>query len=278
MTATPIAYLPLTTYPQAMEDDAVRAAVEAALRLGHGLQAAAFAVDIPPMVSPFGDLIVDASAMVRGAEETSRRECRRLLDLVQSALAGRAALTCASPTALLGTVAEAAAVGARLCDLVLLPWQAGEPPQDLAEALVFGAGRPVVLVPPQGLQGPLQHLAIAWDGSRVAARACGDALALLAPGGQVSVLTVADEKPLPGADPAGALAAALERRGVAATPVRLPLAGQSIAQALQAQAVARGAQMLAMGGFGHSRLRDFILGGATRGVLQDLALPILLAH
>jgi nucleotide-binding universal stress UspA family protein len=179
----------------------------------------------------------------------------------------------------MGGAMEAATAEARYFDLALLPLspEAGSS-RDMAEALVFGAGVPVVLVPPGAGSAPVDHVAIAWDGSRVAARALGDALRLLAPGGRVTVLTVRDEKALGGEQLSHRLAAALQSRGHHAAAVELTLGGKPIAAALQDAALAGGARLLAMGGFGHSRLRDFILGGATRGVLSDLRLPVLLSH
>jgi nucleotide-binding universal stress UspA family protein len=144
--------------------------------------------------------------------------------------------------------------------------------------MVFGSGLPVVLVPPSTKAERVNHIAIAWDESRVAARALGDALRLLAEGGRVTVLAVQDEKPLSGSGIAETLSASLERRGYAATAVNLRLDGQSIATVLQDAAIREGAQLLVMGGFGHSRLRDSVLGGATKGVLADLRIAALLAH
>lgn len=91
-------------------------------------------------------------------------------------------------------------------------------------------------------------------------------------------MTVHDEKALNGTGLAQTLASYLNLRGYEANAVDLTLDGRSIATALQEAALAEGAQLLAMGGFGHSRLRDFILGGATKGVLADLRLPVLLSH
>lgn len=122
------------------------------------------------------------------------------------------------------------------------------------------------------------HIAIAWDESRVAARALGYALSLLPEGGRVSVLTVRDEKPLSGPDIAALLATSLGRRGIEARSLLIDRGDRTIAEALQDTALAEGAQVLAMGGFGHSRMRDFVLGGATCGVLADARLPVLLVH
>ena len=116
----------------------------------------------------------------------------------------------------------------------------------------------MILVPPSATAGTVEHIAIAWDESRVAARALHDALN--------------------GTGLAQTLVASLDLRGYEAKVVDLTLDGSNIATALQDAALAEGVQLLAMGGFGHSRLRDFILGGATKGVLTDLRMPVLLAH
>jgi len=273
-----IAYTPLNTYPEAVADDAVRAAVGFAAPLGVALQVTTFAVNIPQLTSPFVGLVVDVPGMVRVAEERSRSDCRRLGDIARQAGASTS-LTLSERTVVLSAVLDAAAQEARYFDLSLLPWS-GESvsTRDMAESVVFGSGRPTVLVPPSAWAEKVNHLAIAWDGSRVAARALGDALGLLPEGSRITVLTVQDEKPLFGEGIAGALALTLKNRGFAAQAVDIALRGRTIAGALQEEAHQAGASLLAMGGFGHSRLRDFVLGGATRGVLSDLRLPVLLSH
>jgi nucleotide-binding universal stress UspA family protein len=89
---------------------------------------------------------------------------------------------------------------------------------------------------------------------------------------------VTDEKPLGDGDLAEDLAVALKGRGYNATALRITLGGRKIAEALQDTARKEGAGLLAMGGFGHSRFRDFVLGGATLGVLSQLSVPVLLSH
>lgn len=274
-----IAYMPLNTYPEPDPDAAVLATVGFASALGCGLHVSTFAVDIPPMTSPLGGFLLDVKGMAQAAEERSKAECDRLENLVTGAARPDLRLAIANRRLTLGSALDTAAEEARYFDLALLPWTAtAVAAQDMAQALVFGAGVPVVLVPQSAAVGPVDHIAIAWDGSRVAARALGDALPLLAAGGRVSVLTVQDEKPLGDTSLAHRLARSLDQRGHVAEAVDITLDGRSIATALQDTARARGAQMLAMGGFGHSRLRDFILGGATQGVFSDLRLPVLLSH
>jgi nucleotide-binding universal stress UspA family protein len=274
-----IAYLPLNTYPEALPDDAVRGAAGFAATLGCRLHVTAFAATLPKMASPLGGVLLDVPALVQAAEDKSRAEAQRLLDLVAATVSGATPAELTTGTAAAGTVPEAAAAEARYFDLTLLPWSAeGAAAQDVPQAVIFGSGRPAILVPPGPAPAALDHIAIAWDESRVAARALGDALPLLAAGGRVTVLTVRNEKHLRDTGLAQTLAAALRLRGIAASHADLELGDGSIAEALQRGASEAGARLLAMGGFGHSRLRDFVLGGATKGILAQLALPTLLSH
>ncbi len=279
MTHTRIAYMPLATYPEAIADEAIRATAAFAASLECTLQVTTFAVDLPQVSSALGNLLLDVPGLVRAAEEKSKAECLRLKDLVHGAAGSRLNVDCTIRTVVLGAGLDAAAAEARYYDLAVLPWS-GETvaAQDMTQSVVFGSGRPAILVPPSARPAPLDHIAIAWDASRVAARALGDALPLLAEGGVISVLTVRDEKPLSGSNLADALASSLVKRGFNATPLETTLGKQTIAEALQDLALSNGAQLLAMGGFGHSRIRDFVLGGATKGILTQLRLPILLSH
>ncbi|WP_373503684.1 universal stress protein [Aestuariivirga sp.] len=276
---TKTAYLALSSYPEAPPDASILAAVNFVGSMGCGLHVTTFSVDIPQLYSPMGGLLLDVPALVRGAEEKSKAECRRLESLVQGAAGAGLKVRCKSREVVLGAALDAAAAEARYYELSVLPWS-GETllTQDMAQSVVFGSGRPAILVPSSASAAALHHIAIAWDGSRVAARALWDALALLPKDGRLTVLTIRDEKPLSGPDLAGALAASLHERGYNAKPLGIALSARTISEALQASALEAGAQLLAMGGFGHSRVRDFVLGGATKGVLNDLRMPILLSH
>lgn len=274
-----LAFMPLGTYPEAIADGAILAAAGFAATLGFELHVRAYSVDIPQVYSPMGGFLLDVPGLFLAAEEKSKAECLRLKDLLERSTEKRAGLQFSSRQVPVGAVLDLATAEARYYDLSVLPWSDGTLlAQDMAEAVVFGSGRPAILVPPSAHPANVDHIAIAWDASRVAARALGDALSLLPEGGRVSVLTVQDEKPLSGTEVAGSLASSLERRGFTANPCRITIGGKTIAEALQEAALAEGAQLLAMGGFGHSRMRDFVLGGATKGVLADLRLPTLLSH
>ncbi len=278
MTRIRNAYMPLASYPEAVADASIQAAVAFVPTLESTLDVTTFSVDIPHVPSALGNLVIDVPGLVRAAEDKSKAECDRLRSLVRAAAGSRLDASCASRETILGAALDTAAAEARYFDLAVLPWSGEMVAQDMIHAVVFGSGRPTILVPPAARPAPLDHIAIAWDAGRFAARALGDALPFLAEGGRVSVLTVRDEKPLSGSDLAGALASALEKRGFSAKPLDVLLGRKSIAAALQDAALSEGAKLLAMGGFGHSRIRDFILGGATKGILSDLRLPTLLSH
>ena len=119
---------------------------------------------------------------------------------------------------------------------------------------------------------------IAWDYSRVAARAVGDAMPLLTKAKRVHIVTVTDDKELRPRMDAHELARHLARHGVAVVIDQALRGNMSIGDALFRQAAAINADLMVMGGFGHSRLRDFILGGATQQILTWAPLPILMSH
>jgi nucleotide-binding universal stress UspA family protein len=174
---------------------------------------------------------------------------------------------------------DLAANRARYFDFVLIGWEAAnESTHTLAEDVIFGSGRPVILLPELVQPTAFDHVAIAWDGSRVAARAVADAAPLLRKASRITVLTVTDEKALPEDDPGARLASGLRERGLPAEAHALLSGGGDIAVTLQENAVQRSAGLLVMGGYGHTRVRDFVLGGATDGILRDLRLPILISH
>ncbi len=176
-------------------------------------------------------------------------------------------------------MADIAVMQARYSDLCLLGWaRDNQMAKTTAEAILFGSGRPVIMLPDDMEVGAVDHIVIAWDGSRVAARAVADAQPLLARAALVTAVTVIDEKRLPGQDIGELLAQGLRTRGLVAKAVSIQAGGRSIGTALQQHSLKIGGNLLVMGGYGHSRVRDFVLGGATEGILAGLQLPVLLSH
>jgi nucleotide-binding universal stress UspA family protein len=168
---------------------------------------------------------------------------------------------------------------ARLNDLVVLG-QSGrvdeKPYTDTLEETLLHGGRPVLLAPPRPAALIGKVVAIAWNGSPEAARAVGAAMPLLGAAATVHILTASEEEdPQPQLD----LAAYLAWHGVAATTNRVrPVKGVGTGELLLAEARDHGADLLVMGGYGHSPWREMIFGGATRQVVSTSSLPVLLAH
>ncbi|MEP7209358.1 MAG: universal stress protein [Alphaproteobacteria bacterium] len=149
------------------------------------------------------------------------------------------------------------------------------------EASLFDSGRAIIVVPPNWRAQDIgRRVLVAWNAGREAARALGEAVSLLRPDAQVSVATV-DAKPSdeghgewPGVD----ITTHLARHGFKADLRNLDSLGGSVAKTLIDNAVAMGADLIVMGGYGRSRLSEFLLGGATREMLSSSPVPVLMAH
>jgi nucleotide-binding universal stress UspA family protein len=255
-------------------------AAAVAAQIGMELHALAVNVQIPPVSNAFSKFLLTTPDLIRQANSRSREHGEDILRIVtdQAKLAGVKLVIdrMETPLALLG---DLAAGRARYFDCTLIGWEAASQGfHTLAEDVIFGSGRPVILLPASVKPAPFDHVAIAWDGSRVAARAVADAVPLLRRTSKISVITVIDEKELREENPGARLARGLRERGLLAEPFAALNDGGDIAVTLQENAIQRGASLLVMGGYGHTRVRDFILGGATDGVLRDLRIPILISH
>ena len=176
---------------------------------------------------------------------------------------------------------EIAADHARLADVVV----AGVCDKGLlserlvAENLIFQSGRPVIVVPEDHRGGySAERVVVAWDFSRVAARALADALPILRRAADVTLVIFGDDKDFTASIGHEEVLAALRRRGVEARFEQKARGGQDIGKALGDSVRETRADLLVMGGFGHSRFRDFVLGGATRSILTSPAVPTLLSH
>lgn len=152
-------------------------------------------------------------------------------------------------------------------------------PEDLIfEATLFGSGRPTVVVPYTQNRGlTLGHVLVLWDHSRNAARAVADALPFLIRSETVEIVVVTQKRE--GLDATAGIAAHLARHEVNVVDVRhLVAPDMDVSKAVLSYAADCGASFIVMGGYGHSRLRQFILGGATSGMLQEMTVPVLMAH
>jgi nucleotide-binding universal stress UspA family protein len=175
---------------------------------------------------------------------------------------------------------RAASTACNVADLVVasqyhdsIPAASGYSPDEL----VLGTGRPVLIVPIEGAVAPLgKRVLIAWNGSRESSRATFDCLSLLDSEAEVRVLVVDSTR---GNSTLAAITRSLTRRGVKAVPVSISKAeGRSTPEEILAYATEFNADLLALGCYGHSRLRETVFGGATTRILRDMKLPLLMAH
>ncbi|HKQ10094.1 MAG TPA: universal stress protein [Rhizomicrobium sp.] len=171
---------------------------------------------------------------------------------------------------------------ARLHDLTIVPCSETDMlGGTVTEAVIFGTGRPTLLLPSGNGTRSLQWLdnvVVAWDYSREAARAMGDALPILAKAKKVHVLSVLGEKGIHTTCALGDLEKYLATHQVKYVLDEVLLKGITISDCVMSYAREVKADMLVMGAYGHSRLREFVLGGATRGALSNPKLPVFVSH
>lgn len=152
---------------------------------------------------------------------------------------------------------------------------------DVIEPLVLESGRPVLVMPKASRHDNVgRHILVAYNGRREATRALWDALPLLAGAERVTLAWVDPETDAQAAKGAAAaeMAGALARHGVRCEEASPTGAAAGAGAALLTAAESHGCDMLVMGCYGHSRLREFIFGGATRHVLQHMTIPVLMSH
>lgn len=147
------------------------------------------------------------------------------------------------------------------------------------ETALFESGRPVMFVPFIQKGGvKLDRVMVCWDGGRAATRAIADSLPLLRKAKQVEIVMIAG-KSAKGDEVAGAdLGQHLARHGLKVDVKRITSPDIDVASTILSYAADSSADMIVMGGYGHSRLREFILGGATRGILESMTVPVLMSH
>jgi nucleotide-binding universal stress UspA family protein len=215
-------------------------------------------------------------------------ENRRLQELAEAAArsaqadAAVAGIDCTveSPHLGYGDLLNAFRGQARLNDLTILDAESETVNLDrgLMEALLMDSGRPLLIVPPGQDAFRTRRIILAWDGSARAARAAVDALPLLRAAEGVDVVSVTGEKDLADAVPGAGIATHLARHGVAATALEVEAQDGDVAQALRNTAVRSGADMIVMGGYAHSRLREMMFGGVTHSLLKQSPVPLFLAY
>ena len=153
--------------------------------------------------------------------------------------------------------------------------------RQLIEEMLFSAGRPVLVVPYIGANAvPPKNVLVAWDGSREVTQAVHDALPLLRKADRVTIMVVdPDKRPdRHGEEPGANIGRHLARHGLDVTVAQEVSAGLHIGEFLISRIADGGHDLLVMGGYSHSRLREMILGGVTRTLLDSMTVPVFLSH
>jgi nucleotide-binding universal stress UspA family protein len=266
--------------PSAERDPACAYAISLAEAFNANITGVAFAYDPPWPPSVIEAAVVD---IYRTMKDKYKKEAQdavaRFEDAARKSQLQAQGLVIES--SLLGSVNTFARM-ARVFDLSVVKQpepDRDDTAQDILEAALFESGRPTLIVPYIQKQGfSPKRVLCCWDGSRPSARAMGDALPILQKAGGVKVLTIStgkfDERDITGAE----LATHLARHKLQVELVRIPAADIDVASAILSHAADTDASLIVMGGYGHSKLRELALGGATRGILQAMTVPTLMSH
>jgi nucleotide-binding universal stress UspA family protein len=274
--------LALTTYPEPTAASVLDDAVAVSAALGARISAIACQVKIEVPGSVLSHAVGNIPAMIGAEAKKSAINAEKLL----AAFEDGAQRSGVFQERILETCLTSEVPGvlidyARLRDLTIVP----VPERDhigswYAEAVIFGSGLPTMILP-EARKRPdfaLNTVIVAWDFGRPAARAVADALPLLEKAKRVFVLTVTNEKVIDTKRSGAELAKHLARHGVNVTLDVLDARGRGIGEAIESHVASRNGDLVVMGAYGHSRLREFILGGATKSMLARPPVPIFLSH
>jgi nucleotide-binding universal stress UspA family protein len=250
--------------------------------LGAHLSVLVVGIAPPPPASPYGVVSNDIWA---GDIREGQAEVETRGRAIEARLAGSSLSSLVAAQYIdRGTVATLAARFARYADLTLVtPHAEGfEALQSwVVNGALFESGRPILLLPRGPVSFPVvKTLMIAWDASVEASKAVRDAIGLMQKAEAVHAVLI---DPVPsfeghGPEPGADLAAYLGRHGIRAAVHRLPKEGKETGELLRRTATDLGADLIVMGGFGHSRLRERIFGGTTTSMLKQVVVPVLMAH
>ena len=183
-----------------------------------------------------------------------------------------------------GNPPSTVALHARYADLIVVGQPNQDAPQDsdaVTVTTVMTSGRPVLAIPFAGEYPVIgEHVLIAWNASREAARAVNDALPLIVGAKKVTILAINPQRGLGGHGdvPAADISLHLARHGVKAEAAHTVARDISDGEALLSYAADIGADLLIAGAYGHSRAREMVFGGVTRTLIAEMTVPVLLSH
>ena len=271
--------LTLTSYP----DPTPVAVIDRAVSLASLLGAHIAAVSCEVHVQVPGSFLAGAGnvgAIVASEAHKSRKNAQDLLATFEStAQRSGVAHELVLDRCLSSEVPDVLVEYARLRDLAIVPVPESYD-QWYAESIIFGSGRPTVVLPEASAsrEFELNRVLVGWDFSRAAARAISDAIPIMEKAREVCILTVTNEKTISSRRSSSELAKNLSKHGIDVVVEEADAAGRAIGRVFAEQVASRRADLLVMGAYGHSRFREFVLGGATRSILTNPPIPVLLSH
>ncbi len=259
--------------------------VDTATFLASREQAHLIGLFVMPPVKVFGSTGY-GTGLIKGYLQAIRAEAEKIRDAFEAACRGR---SFASEWRVIDTdyrsVADAVIDRGRAVDLIIASQRDPEANLGLMidepERLAIESGRPVLLVPYAGTFATIgKRVLVAWNGRREASRATFDALPFLKTADRVRILWInpQDELHPVGDLPTAEIAAALARHGVKCEAVATVARDLDVANTLLSSAADDSADLMVMGAYGHSRIREFVLGGATRDILAHMTVPVLMSH
>ncbi|WP_306026975.1 universal stress protein [Stappia sp. MMSF_3263] len=269
----------LTLVDLAGKQQAAQVALQLASRTG--AHATGLTVAFEPVVPGFiaGPMPADYVAIARDQALRAAHTAGEAF----SELARKAGVPSETRTAevITGGSAEAVLAHCRLTDLVVVGQDNPDEPEPMREMLIetvlFEAGVPVLVVPYIGGGLPMNNVMVAWDGSPTASRAVHAAMPMLQMAKKVTVMIVETGRRHEG-EPGADIATYLARHGLSVTIDVVPRPHSGVADAILNYVSDHAVDMIAMGGYGHSRMREFLFGGATRDILASMTVPVLMAH
>ncbi len=274
--------LDIPTFPDPATDALLEGAVAVAALLGSTLTAQILQLDsdpssFRPMMGGFvADYMQVMAEIAADSEKNAGQACEKLTRLCGQR---KIALDMRRGVTRIEIPVEGLVDLARLHDLTIMP---APGPETLdyrrIHAAIFRTGRPVLFLPAGRILIRPRRVMVGWDFSREAARALRDALPLLALAEEIHFVTVTDEKDITTTATAADLEKFMRGHGLSFSLHHLERSSATLAGSMIGRAGEIGADLLVMGAYGHSRLSEFILGGATRGVLHNPPLPLFLSH
>lgn len=243
-----------------------------------------FIVPLPVVLNEWPDIAI--AEMIEAQRKSYREEAQRIGNMFRETTKSMSLpsewRTLESQYA---TVADALVESARMADVVIAAqadtkWHLTHT-LDAAEAAIMESGRPVLVVPNAGnVRAVPKHVTVAWNGKRESTRAAFDALPIIEKAGSSSIVWVDPRtgSAAVGDLPCAELAATFARHGIKTEAKTLHAEDSRVSTALAEELVRSHSGLLVMGAYGHSRLREFVMGGATRNVMHAMSVPVLFSH